>query len=164
VDQILIQMTNILRKTTIIATTTTRTTTKMTIIMTIATMKMIIITTTRTPKVSLSHNDQPTQTTSDVQTTNSRTTETCTTCSSTSGTSSMTSSSSTGTATRYIIYPSDSHNTAVFQSKLDNAVPSASVSVSQDNRLGLLWWWTRLTRAQVNSLKDSSVRHTGSFD
>lgn len=152
-DQILIQMTNILRKTAIIATTTTRTTTK-----------MIIITTTRTPKVSLSHNDQPTQTTSDVQTTNSRTTETCTTCSSTSGTSSMTSSSSMGTATRYIIYPSDSHNTAVFQSKLDNAVPSASVSVSQDNRLGLLWWWTRLTRAQVNSLKDSSVRHTGSFD
>ncbi len=115
-------------------------------------------------QVEPSHNDQPTQTTSDVQTTNSRTTETCTTCSSTSETSSMTSSSSTGTATQYIIYPSDSHNTAVFQSKLYNAVSSASVTVSQDNRVGLLWWWTRLTTAQVNSLKDSSVRHTGSFD
>ena len=67
-------------------------------------------------------------------------------------------SSSTGTATQYIIYPSDSHNTGAFESKLYHAVPSASVTISQNDRLGLLWWWASLTSEQAISLEDTSVR------
>ncbi|KAL6713987.1 hypothetical protein ACLMJK_008481 [Lecanora helva] len=101
---------------------------------------------------------RPSQTITSTSKTSSDTSTTfCGTCSPTTTASSTQTSSGIVTGTQYAIYPTDRKHTAAFQSKLYSAVPSSSVQTAQSRTLGLLWWWTKLTSQQAESLKDPSV-------
>lgn len=58
----------------------------------------------------------------------------------------------------YLIIPNDRFNTDDYESKLYKTVSEKSVYKSENCQLGVLFWSTKLSSSQANSLKDDSVR------